>query len=75
MVKKSGLGKRKRFPEAEESEAPETATDSTQPPDESVSTQSASVPTHATVTTQSAQADFEFQAKDIEGELAIQEPT
>ena len=70
MVKRPGLGKRKRFPQAKESEAPEADTDSTQPPDESGSTQSASV------TTQSAQADYyESQAEDTEGELATQEPT
>ena len=33
MVKRSGMGKIKRFPWAEDSEAPEAATDSTQPPD------------------------------------------
>ena len=64
MVKRPGLGKRKRFPQAEEA-----ATDSTQPLDESVSTQSASV------TTQSAKADYDSQAEDIERELATQERT
>ena len=41
MVKIPRLGKRKWFPQREESEAPEAATDSTQPPNESLSTQSA----------------------------------
>ena len=35
MVKRPELGK--RFPQGEKAEAPEAATDSTQPPDESVS--------------------------------------
>ena len=55
MVKRPGLGKRKRHPHAEESEAPGTiaATDSTQPPDESVTIQSA-ISTLSAVTTLSA---------------------
>ena len=58
MVKRPRLGKRKKY------------TDSTQPPDESVFTQSASA------TTQSAQADYyDSQAEDIEGELVTEEPT
>ena len=39
------------------------------------STHSQSVTTHPAVTTQSAQADYESQAEDIEGEPLIQEPT
>ena len=77
MVKRPGLGKRKRFPQAEESETPDSiaATDSTKSPDESVSTQSALVNTHPAVTTQSAQDDYESQTEDTEGELLTQKPT
>ena len=70
MLRDQDKEKRKRFPHAEESEAPEAATDSIQPTDEIVSTQSASF------ITQSAQAEYyDSQVEDIEGEPATQEPT
>ena len=60
MVKETRIGKRKRFPQEEESVSTQSA----------VSTQSTSL------TTQSAQGDYyDSQAEDIEGELATQEPT
>ena len=51
MVKRPGLGKRKRLAQGEESEAPKVATDFIKPPDESVSTQSAVSISHHTYST------------------------